>query len=201
MARYNNEDQRNLEEILEEGGLGRMFARGAQALGAIKGAGQQLKGKAQQAAGGVVQKAGNLAAKGVEAVGGQIDPSQNKLTQAGQGMQQAGQANVATGAVQGQIAKIDSYKKSAGKNIQKLVADIQNDLAKLGIQVNTNKMAGFAKGMTTNLMNALDLLKDQATPQQAQAAPQQAPAQGGNDPYSRMVARSTTDEAEEEDYY
>ena len=197
MARYNNEDQINLEEILEEGFLDRFKARGAQALGAVKGAGQQIKGGAQQMAGNVVQKAGNLAAKGVQAVGGQIDPSQNKLTQAGQGLQAQGQGNVAAGAVQGQIAKIDSYKKSAGKNIQKLVADIQNDLAKLGIQVNTNKMAGFAKGMTTNLMNALDLLKDQATPQQAQAAPQQ---QGGLDPNSPLALRSAMPEAEE-DYY
>lgn len=191
MARYNNEDQRNLEEILEEGGLGRMFARGAQALGAIKGAGQQLKGKAQQAYGGALNKAAEL---GGQALG--VDASQGTLAQKGQGLQAKGQSNVAAGAAQGQIAKIDSYKKSAGKNIQKLVADIQNDLAKLGIQVNTNKMAGFAKGMTTNLMNALDLLKDQATPQQSQAAPQQ----GGLDPNSPLALRSAMPEAEE-DYY
>ena len=206
MARYNNEDQRNLEELIEEKLFDRLKAYGSQAVGAVKGAGQQLKGKAQQAAGGVVQAAGNLAAQGVQAVGGQIDPSQNKLTQAGQGMQQAGQANVATGAVQGQIAKIDSYKNSAGKNIQKLLADIKNDLAKLGIQVNTNQMAGAAKKMNTELMKVLDTFKNQAAPQQGQATPPplpqqgQAPAQGGNDPYSRMRTRSAMPEAEE-DYY
>ncbi len=205
MARYNNEDQRNLEEILEEGLFDRMKAYGSQAMGAVKGAGQQLKGKAQQAAGGVVQKAGNLAAKGVEAVGGQIDPSQNKLTQAGQGMQQAGQANVQAGSVKGELAKIDSYKNSASKNIQKMVADIQNDLTKLGVQVDTKKMQQFSKSMTTSLLKALDIFKGQVG-QQGQATPPplpqqgQAPTQGGNDPYSRMRTRSAMPEAEE-DYY
>jgi hypothetical protein len=204
MARYSNEDQRNLEELLEEGFLDRFKARGAQALGAVKGAGQQLKGKAQQAAGGVVQKAGNLAAKGVEAVGGQIDPSQNKLTQAGQGMQQTGQSNVQAGSIRGEVAKIDSYKNSAQKNIQNLVADIQNDLTKLGVQVDTKKIQQFSKSMTTSLLKALDIFKGQVGQTPGATPPplpqQQAPAQGGNDPYSRMRARSAAPEAEE-DYY
>ena len=210
MARYNNEDQRNLEELLEEGLLDRFKAYGSQAMGAVKGAGQQLKGKAQQAAGGFVQKAGNLAAQGVEAVGGQIDPSKNKLTQAGQGMQQAGQANVQAGSVRGQAAKIDSYKNSASKNIQKMVADIQNDLTKLGVQVDTNLLQRFSSAMSKDLLKSLDILKgqlgqqSQATPpplpQQSQATPPPLPQQGGNDPYSRMRTRSAMPEAEE-DYY
>jgi hypothetical protein len=200
MARYNNEDQRNLEELLEEGFMDRFKARGAQALGAVKGAGQQLKGKAQQAAGGMVQKAGNLAAKGVEAVGGQIDPSQNKLTQAGQGMQQTGQSNVQAGSVRGEVAKIDSYKNSAQKNIQNLVADIQNDLTKLGVQVDTKKMQQFSKSMTTSLLKALDIFKGQVGQTTGATPPPLPQQQAGNDPYSRMRARSAAPEAEE-DYY
>lgn len=160
MARYNNEDQRNLEELIEEGFFDRMKARGSQAAGAIRGAGQQIKGGVQQAAGNVVQSAGNLAAKGVQAVGGNIDPANNKLAQAGQNLQQQGQQNIQAGGQQANIAKIDSYKNSAAKNIQKMVADIQNDMNKLGIQIQGNKFEQFSKSMTTSLIKAIDIFKD-----------------------------------------
>ena len=174
MARYNNEDQRNLEELIEEGLWDRMKARGSQAVGAVRGAGQQLKGGVQQAAGNVVQGAGNLAAKGVQAVGGTIDPANNKLAQAGQNLQQQGQQNIQTGGQQGNIAKLDSYKNSAAQKIQNMVADIQNDLNKLGIQIQGNKFEQFSKSMTTSLIKAIDLFKDAPT---QQAPAQQAPAQ------------------------
>jgi hypothetical protein len=177
MARYNNEDQINLEEILEEGFLDRFKARGAQALGAVKGVGQQLKGGAQQMAGNVVQKAGNLAAKGVQAAGGQIDPSQNKLTQAGQGMQQAGQQNVQAGGNMGKNAKIDYLKKNITNRINKLVVDLNNDIKKLGLDIGNIKFA-------SDIEDALEGLKQniqttQATPpplpQQSQATPPPLP--------------------------
>jgi hypothetical protein len=177
MARYNNEDQLNLEELLEEGFLDRFKARGAQALGAVKGAGQQLKGGAQQMAGNVVQKAGNLAAKGVQAMGGQIDPSQNKLTQAGQGMQQAGQQNVQVGGNMGNNAKIDYLKKNITKRIDNFVANLNNDVQKLGLNIGEIKFA-------SEIQDALEGLKQniqttQATPpplpQQSQATPPPLP--------------------------
>ena len=177
MARYNNEDQLNLEELLEEGFLDRFKARGAQALGAVKGAGQQIKGGAQQMAGNVVQKAGNLAAKGVQAMGGQIDPSQNKLTQAGQGMQQAGQQNVQVGGNMGNNAKIDYLKKNITKRIDNFVANLNNDVQKLGLNIGEIKFA-------SEIQDALEGLKQniqttQATPpplpQQSQATPPPLP--------------------------
>lgn len=163
MARYNNEDQRNLEELIEEGFFDRMKARGSQAVGAIRGVGQQIKGGVQQAAGNVVQGAGKAAGNVVQAVGGTIDPANNKIAQAGQNLQQQGQQNIQAGGQQANIAKIDSYKNSAAKNIQKMVADIQNDMKKLGIQIQGNKFEQFSKSMTTSLIKAIDIFKDTPT--------------------------------------
>jgi hypothetical protein len=73
-------------------------------------------------------------------------------------------------------------------------------LAKLGIQVNTNQMAGAAKKMNTELMKVLDTFKNQAAPQQGQATPPPLPQQGGLDPNSPLALRSAMPEAEE-DYY
>lgn len=196
MAKYTNQDQRNLEELLEEGFMDRFKARGSQALGAVKGAAQQLKGGAQQFAGNAVQKAGDLASKGVQAVGGQIDPSQNKLTQKGQNMSKAGQENIQAGGQQAEQAKIESYKNSAQKNIQKLVSDIQNDLTKLGINIDTKKMQQFSKSMATSLVKALDIFKGQSV--SSPEVPQES--QVSNDPYSRMRARASAPEAEEDMY-
>ena len=55
-----------------------------------------------------------------------------------------------------------------------MVADIQNDLNKLGIQIQGNKFEQFSKSMTTSLIKAIDLFKDAPT---QQAPAQQAPAQ------------------------
>jgi hypothetical protein len=162
MAKYNNQDQRNLEELLEEGIWDRMKARGSQALGAVKGGAQQLKGQAQQVAGGAVKKAGNLAAKGIEAVGGNIDPSKNKLTQAGEDLYQSGGENVEAGGTQAANAKLDSYAKSIDAKMNKLVDEITNDLSKLGIQISGRKR-GLIQGASTNmkkhLLQAIQALK------------------------------------------
>ena len=172
MARYTSEDQRNLEEIIEEGRLDRLFARGAQALGAIKGAGQQLKGKAQQAYGGALNKAAEL---GGQALG--VDASQGTLAQKGQGLQAQGQGNVQTGAARGQNAKIDYMKKNITKRIDKFVADLNDDVQKLGLNIGEIKFA-------SEIENALEGLKqnlqtNQATPpplpRQSQATPPPLP--------------------------
>jgi len=184
MARYNNQDQHNLEELLEEKWFDRAMARGAQALGAVKGAGQQLKGAGQQLKGGALQKAGNLAAKGVQAVGGQIDPSQNKLTQAGQGMQQAGQQKVQVGGNMGNNAKIDYMKKNITKRINNFVANLNNDVQKLGLNTGEIKFISDVQDTLEGLKQ--NLQTNQATPpplpQQSQATPPPLPQQSAATP-------------------
>jgi hypothetical protein len=201
MARYNNEDQLNLEELLEEGFLDRFKARGAQALGAVKGAGQQLKGGAQQMAGNVVQKAGNLAAKGVQAIGGQIDPSQNKLTQAGQGMQQAGQQKVQVGGNMGNNAKIDYMKKNITKRINNFVANLNNDVQKLGLNTGEIKFISDVQDTLEGLKQ--NLQTNQATPpplpQQSQATPPPLPQQSQATPPPLPQDNTVEDQVEPED--
>lgn len=146
---YTKQDQEMLAEayeMVQEGLFDRLKARGSQAVGAVKGAGQQLAGKAQQAAGGVVSKAGDLAAKGVEAVGGTIDPSKNKLTQAGAGMQKAGAKQVGAGQRAGEEAKYKSYITNSAQTIA-------NDLNKLGMAVKDENalIADITAAITKNL--------------------------------------------------
>lgn len=145
---YENNELSNQQIEIVEGLFDRFKARGAQALGAVKGAGQQLKGTAQQAAGNVAQRAGNLAAKGVEAVGGTIDPSKNKLSQYGNNLSQQGQQNQQAGQQAGQIAKFQSY-------ITNSVNTIASDLESLGMAVKDKN--AFMKELTgvlnRNLVN------------------------------------------------
>jgi hypothetical protein len=148
MATYNNQDQKNLEELLEEGIFDRLKARGAQAVGAVKGAGQQLKGAAQEKIGQATSKVGEVGAK---AFGGSQD---NELTRKGQEFQQKGQSNVQAGGSQAENAKIDSYMKTVDVKIDKMLADITNDLTKLGIQIPGQKR-GLIQGAATNIKNHL----------------------------------------------
>jgi hypothetical protein len=145
---YENNELSNQQIAIAEAFFDRLKARGSQALGAIKGAGQQLKGTAQQAAGNFVQKAGNLAAKGVQAVGGNIDPSQNKLAQYGNNLAQQGQQNIQQGQQSGQTAKFQSYIKNS-------VNSIANDLASLGMAVKDKNalIADLTKALNKNLVN------------------------------------------------
>jgi hypothetical protein len=138
---YENNELSNQQIAIAEAFFDRLKARGSQALGAIRGAGQQLKGTAQQAAGNFAQKAGNLAAKGVQAVGGNIDPSQNKLAQYGNNLAQQGQQS-------GQTAKFQSYIKNS-------VNSIVNDLASLGMAVKDKNalIADLTKALNKNLVN------------------------------------------------
>jgi hypothetical protein len=145
---YENNELSEQQIAIAEGLFDRFRARGSQALGAIKGAGQQLQGKVQQAAGNVVNRAGNLAAKGVEAVGGTIDPSKNKLTQYGNNLSQQGQQNQQQGQQAGQVAKFQSYVKNS-------VNTIANDLQSLGMAVKDRNsfMKELTDVLTRNLVN------------------------------------------------
>ena len=134
-------------ENIQEGLFDRLKARGAQALGVVKGAGQQLKGKAQQVAGSAVSKAGEYAAKGVEAIGGQIDPSANKVALKGKELQQSGAKDQRAGARAGDEAKYKSY-------IANSVKTIVNDLAKLGMPVRDE--ATFAQELQEVIINNLE---------------------------------------------
>jgi len=108
MARYDIEDQRNLEEILEEGFLDRFKARGAQALGAVKGLGQKFAGVKKAVSGGFT---------------GDED------------MIKAGIADVRNSKNTSKNAKIDYLKKNITNRINKLVVDLNNDIEKLGLDI------------------------------------------------------------------
>ena len=95
-------------EIVEEGLFDRLKARGSQAVGAVKGMGQQALGGAQQ-----------LAGKAVSAIGG---------SEAGKEIIKAGEKKVSQGSVMGDIAKYESYVKNT-------VDTTLNDLKKLNMQV------------------------------------------------------------------
>jgi hypothetical protein len=127
------------EHVLEEGLFDRFKARGAQAIGAVKGAGQQVAGGAKQLAGKAISKAGDYAQKGVEAVGGSVDPGKNKLTQAGANLQKTGAKQVGAGQRAGEEAKYRSY-------ISNTVQTLITDLTKLGMAVNDE--AALSKELT-----------------------------------------------------
>lgn len=103
------------QEIIQEGLFDRLKARGAQAVGAVKGLGQQAAGGAQKLAGKAVGKVGG-------ALGSQTAGTIGKEIQA------AGGKKVSTGKAAGETAKYQSIIKSA-------VANTVNDLKKLNIPV------------------------------------------------------------------
>jgi len=126
---------------VNEGLFDRLKARGSQALGAVKGAGQQIAGKAQQAVGGAMGKAAEL---GGQALG--IDASKGTLAQKGMAMQKAGSTQQKAGARQGDEAKYKSYITNSAKTIA-------NDLNKLGMSVSdeANLIADIQAAITKNL--------------------------------------------------
>ena len=133
-------------EQIQEGLFDRLKARGSQAVGAIKGAGQQLKGGAKQFAGRAVSKVGDIAQKGIEAVGGSTSPEGNKISQYGSGLQKAGAKQVAAGERAAEEAKYKSY-------IANTVKTIANDLNKLGMPVKDT--ATFEKELTDVIIKNL----------------------------------------------
>ena len=103
------------QEIIQEGLFDRLVARGAQAVGATKGLGQQAVGRAQQYAGKAVGKVGGaLGSKSAEQIGKEIT--------------RAGSPKITAGKMAGDVAKYQSIVKSA-------VANTVNDLKKLKIPV------------------------------------------------------------------
>jgi len=118
------------KEIIEEGLFDRLKARGAQAVGAVKGLGNQAAGIAKGAVAGV---------KGDTA-----------------GVQAAQQQRQA-GAAQGQLAKINSYKATAMKKLDATSNEIFNDLKALGIDLSkvSQKSIGSFKGQLNKAFDAL----------------------------------------------
>lgn len=139
MARYTNEDQQKLEELLTEGWFDRMKTRGAQALGAAKGLGQELKGGLGQAAGSAVKQAGNYM-------------QNDALVKKGEGLVQKGVDDVNKGGTSGHNAKVEYLKKNISKRIDKFVADLNNDMQRLGLNPGEIKFV-------SDIENALDQLK------------------------------------------
>jgi len=142
--RLSKNDQELLSEAYEqmnEGMFDRFKARGSQAIGAVKGAGQQLAGKAQQAVGGAIGKAAEL---GGQALG--VDASKGTLAQKGAAMQKAGAKQQTAGARQGDEAKYKSYITNSAKTIA-------NDLTKLGMSVSDEAtlIADIQAAITKNL--------------------------------------------------
>lgn len=112
------------KEIIQEGLFDRLVARGSQAAGATRGSWQQAKGAFK---GAVAGAKGDVA--GVQAA------------------QQQRQA----GAAQGDIAKIERYRKTANKKIQNFTQDLFNDMSKLGI--NVSAMESFVLQVFNNNLN------------------------------------------------
>lgn len=134
------------KQILQEGLFDRMKARGAQAVGAVKGFGNQAAGAVKGAVAGM---------KGDTA-----------------GVQAAAQQRQA-GAIQGELAKIDSYQATATQKLQNLANEIFADLGSLGIdvaRVSPNSINTFVG----QLNSAFTALKDEVATNASAAAP--APA-------------------------
>ena len=150
-----NESRNNLDRVAEmlpfltlaekrvlaqEGLWDRIKARGAQAVGAVKGVSDRIAGAANTAVGNVASAAGNLASRGAQAIGIDNDPSKNKLSQYGQSAIHRGQQQTQKGKMSGTYAKIDSYVKG-------IVKQLNNDLNKLGIKLNDPSGEEFREGL------------------------------------------------------
>ena len=97
------------QEIIQEGLFDRLKARGAQAVGAVKGLGNQAAGIAKGAVAGVKGDTAGV---------------------------QAAQQQRRAGAIQGDLAKIDSYRATAMKKLDDTSQEIFNDMKGLGIDLN-----------------------------------------------------------------
>lgn len=150
MAKYTNEDQKNLEQLLEEGFWDRLKTRGAEAIGAAKGLGQKVAG-AGKALGGAFTGNEDMMKAGVEDVKSSGDTSKN--------------------------AKIDYLKNNITKRIDKFVANLNNDIQKLGLDIGNIEFASDIQDALEGLKQ--NLVTSQATPpplpQQSQATPPPLP--------------------------
>ena len=108
---------------LDEGIWDVAKARGAQAVGAVKGLGQKVGGAFKQAKGGLVQKAVGAGAK---AIG--LDPTKSDVYQKAKEEQRMGKAQVKSAGETAQGAKYNTYINSALDGLVK-------DLKRLNIPV------------------------------------------------------------------
>lgn len=169
MAQFNNKDQRNLEELLEEGWMDRLKARGAEALGSAKGLGQQIKGGFQQAGGSALSKAGDW----IES---------DKLSRKGQEYSQQGQQASGEGMVSGHNAKVQYLQKNIDKRIDSFVADIKNDIKKLGLDIGNIEIVSGINAALGHLKKSVSGATPPPLPQQSGATPPPLPKQSGATP-------------------
>lgn len=128
------------KEILEEGLFDRLKARGAQAVGSIKGVGQQAMGGAQKLAGKAAGAAGSLGG----ALGSKTAANLGK--QVGSEIQSAAQKKITSGKGSAELAKYQSIIKST-------VANTVNDLKKLNIPVKNE--AALQAALTAAILGQL----------------------------------------------
>ena len=176
MAQFNNKDQRNLEELLEEGWMDRLKARGAEALGSAKGLGQQVKGGFQQAAGSTLSGVGNIGSKMFRGSG------DNDYTEKGKQLSQQGQINRGEGKVSGHNAKVQYLQKNIDKRIQSFVDDIKNDIKKLGLDIGNIEMVSGINAALGQLKKSVSGVTPPPLPQQSKATPPPLPKQQAPEP-------------------
>jgi hypothetical protein len=164
MAQFNNKDQRNLEELLEEKWFDRFKARGAEALGSVKGVGQQIKGGFQQAAGSALSKAGD-----------KIDSK--SFRDDGAKYTQQGQRSAGEGMVSGHNAKVQYLQKNIDKRIQSFVDDIKNDIKKLGLDIGNIEIISGINAALGQLKKSVSGATPPPLPQQSGATPPPLPTQ------------------------
>jgi hypothetical protein len=164
MAQYNNKDQRNLEELLEEKWFDRFKARGAEALGSAKGLGQQIKGGFQQAGGSALSKAGDW----IES---------DRFSRKGQEYSQQGKQASGEGMVSGHNAKVQYLQKNIDKRIDSFVADIKNDIKKLGLDIGNIEIVSGINAALGQLKKSVSGATPPPLPQQSGATPPPLPQQ------------------------
>jgi hypothetical protein len=169
MAQYNNKDQRNLEELLEEKWFDRFKARGAEALGSAKGLGQQIKGGFQQAGGSALSKAGDW----IES---------DKFSRKGQEYSQQGKQASGEGMVSGHNAKVQYLQKNIDKRINSFVADIKNDIKKLGLDIGNIEIVSGINAALGQLKKSVSGATPPPLPQQSGATPPPLPKQQAPEP-------------------
>lgn len=121
------------QEIVQEGLFDRLKARGAQAVGAVKGLGHQAAGGAQK-----------LAGKAVGSVGGAL--GSKTAGTVGKEIQAAGGKKTSFGKAAAETAKYQSIVKS-------IVANAVNDLKKMNIPVKDE--AALTKQLTAAVVSNL----------------------------------------------
>jgi len=150
------------ESVLEEGWMDRLKARGAEALGSVKGAGKQLKGGVQQAAGSALSKAGDWL-------------ESDKMSRGGQEYSQQGRRNEEEGGISGHNAKIQYLQKNIDKRTQSFVNDIKNDIKKLGLDIGNIEIVSGINDALNQLKKSVSSATPPPLPPQSGATPPPLP--------------------------